>query len=295
MKKALKIILIIVAILAVLTGIFAILWFFTPVFNFLKPASDNFSIQAKKLFGGKEMSYSEYLESIEPLKVQNESYTSTTEVSANVSVPSSIVDYSTQRMINNSKLKYEASYDADTKATQANVKLTSSSDDVLNFNAVINGKKIVVESKDMHDKAIVFDMDKAKEFCKANNIEMSDAEIDEITKSLESANNQESANLLYELMYLTQDEYNTLHKDYGDIFKIIFDNDCYSTKKNQKVSVGDDEVKTTGYVLTIKGKDLNKYAKKIAEDAKGNDNLKSMLLEMFWRIKTLVQAEAHLH
>ena len=101
MKKALKIILIIVAILAVLTGIFAILWFFTPVFNFLKPASDNFSIQAKKLFGGKEMSYSEYLESIEPLKVQNESYTSTTEVSANVSVPSSIVDYSTQRMINN--------------------------------------------------------------------------------------------------------------------------------------------------------------------------------------------------
>lgn len=285
MKKALKIILIIVAILAVLTGIFAILWFFTPVFNFLKPASDNFSIQAKKLFGGKEMSYSEYLESIEPLKVQNESYTSTTEVSANVSVPSSIVDYSTQRMINNSKLKYEASYDADTKATQANVKLTSSSDDVLNFNAVINGKKIVVESKDMHDKAIVFDMDKAKEFCKANNIEMSDAEIDEITKSLESANNQESANLLYELMYLTQDEYNTLHKDYGDIFKIIFDNDCYSTKKNQKVSVGDDEVKTTGYVLTIKGKDLNKYAKKLAEDAKGNDNLKSILVKKMNLIK----------
>ena len=85
MKKAIIIILI---LLVVLTGVGAVLWFFTPLFDFLKPARDNFAAQAKKLFGAKtEMSYSDYIDSIEPLKAEQKSFVSKTDISANVTFP----------------------------------------------------------------------------------------------------------------------------------------------------------------------------------------------------------------
>ena len=58
MKKA---IIIIVSVIVILGGVFASLFFFTDVFNFLKPANTNFALQAKKLLGTENgNNYSDY-------------------------------------------------------------------------------------------------------------------------------------------------------------------------------------------------------------------------------------------
>ena len=72
MKKA---IIIIVSVLVILGGVFAGLFFFTDTFNFLKPASDNFSKQAKKLMGTDESpKYSDYEEFLNKLKSDSSSF-----------------------------------------------------------------------------------------------------------------------------------------------------------------------------------------------------------------------------
>lgn len=93
MKKA---IIIIVSVLVVAIATCTGLYFFTDVFNFIKPASANFSSQAKKLLGtDKDNKYSDYEAMLKKLKISDKSYTSNADISMNVSVPSSIVDSST--------------------------------------------------------------------------------------------------------------------------------------------------------------------------------------------------------
>ena len=276
MKKA---IIIILVLLVVLGGVGAVLWFFTPLFDFLKPARDNFAIQAKKLFGAKtEMSYDDYIKSIEPLKAENsKSYVMKANVSANITLPNDMLDYTTQRRINNTTIKFENSYDANTKATGVNFNMQYSGNDVLNLKMVKDGSKVTLASKDFYDKAITMDMSKLREFCKKNNIDVSEEELSQIEKVYNNNPSEDMANIMYDLMYLTEDEYKALHKNYGDILKKYIDKDNFTTKKNQKISVNGDEIKATGYSLTISGKDVYNIIKKIAEDAKDDSNLKGIV------------------
>ena len=276
MKKA---IIIILVLLVVLGGVGAVLWFFTPLFDFLKPARDNFAIQAKKLFGAKtEMSYDDYIKSIEPLKAENsKSYVMKANVSANITLPNDMLDYTTQRRINNTTIKFENSYDANTKATGVNFNMQYSGNDVLNLKMVKDGSKVTLASKDFYDKAITMDMSKLREFCKKNNIDVSEEELSQIEKMYNNNPSEDMANIMYDLMYLTEDEYKALHKNYGDILKKYIDKDNFTTKKNQKISVNGDEIKATGYSLTISGKDVYNIIKKIAEDAKDDSNLKGIV------------------
>ncbi|MBQ3409038.1 MAG: hypothetical protein IJH12_07555 [Clostridia bacterium] len=292
MKKA---IIIIISVLVILAGTGAVLWFFTPVFDFLKPASDNFTAQAKKLFGAKEeLSYNDYLKSIEPLKGESKSYVAKGNISANITLPSSIIDYTTQRQINNTALQFESSYDNNSKATSANINWKYSNSDILNLKMVKDGKKVTLSSKDFYDKALTFDMSKFRTFCKNNNLDISDADIDKIEKMLDNNSAEEMSNMIYDLFYLTEDEYKALQKDYGDILKKFVDDDKYTTKKNQKITVNGEEIKATGYSLTLSGKDAYNFIKKLAEDAKNNDNLKSIIVKKLNLLKkyggTLAQA-----
>lgn len=284
MKKA---IIIIIALLVVAGGIFAGLFFFTDIFDFMKPANENFSIQAKKLFGGKtakqEVSYKDYLASIEPLKGQNKSYNSNTELSMNVSLPSSVLDYSTQRMINNTNIKLAQSYDVDSKATAIDMGITYDNSNIVNLQAIVDGKKIGIKSDDFYSKTLVFDMDKFVSFCKTNNIEVDEDQVKAALSSYEKAlsNSNRANQLLYDLFYLTEDEYNAINKNYGDLLTSLVDEDKYTSKKGQKVSVNGEEVKTTAYTLTLSGKDIYNYIHKLAERAKDDGNIKDLIVKKY--------------
>ncbi|MBR2743818.1 MAG: hypothetical protein IKE01_00775 [Clostridia bacterium] len=286
MKKA---VIIIVSVLVLAVGTCACLYFFTDVFNFLKPTSDNFSLQAKKLFGAKEaLSYSDYIKSIESLKMKDESYTSNGNISLNVSLPDSMVDYSTQRMINNTSINWIGSYNKDTKTKSNKLGLLYNNKELINLNTLKKGSKLTVQSSDLYDKPLSLDFDKLEEFNKNNNLGLDKASIDSIKSSMTESDNTKYANMLYDLFYLTEDEYNSLGKNYGKIFSELIEKDNYSSKKNQKIVVGGDEIKTTAYSLTISGKDVHNYMLKLTNTAKDDSSLKDILIKKYNVLKKYI-------
>ena len=86
-KKIIIPIVAIIAILAVLGGVFAGLWFFTDLLNFLKPANDVFSNQLEKALnveGAKFTDYSDFLKDYK--EVANKPFKSNINMSANLNI-----------------------------------------------------------------------------------------------------------------------------------------------------------------------------------------------------------------
>lgn len=277
MKKA---IIIIIAVIVVLGGTFAGLYFFTDVLNFLKPASDNFSVQVDKLLGTEEnLSYSEYEENLNKLK-QDSSYSSDLNMSMNISLPSSYISYSNQKLINSSKLNLKTSYDADSKATSADIKLSKDNSEVIEASAIVDGEKVSINSKDIYDKYITIDLSKYESFCQANNIEP-DKDLKESIEALSKMNTIDTNSLAYDLCYVSEEDYNALEKNYDNILTDYIDKDNYTTKKNQKITVGDEDVKTTAYSLTLSGKDAYNFLDKLITQMKDDSTLKNLIINKY--------------
>lgn len=293
MKKA---IIIIIAVLVVAGGAFAGLYFFTDTFNFMKPASDNFSMQAKKLMGNeKDPKYSEYEEFLNKLKSSSSSYSSDLNMSMNLSLPSDTIDYSTQRLINSSSIKYKGSYDANSKASQNDIGLYKDSKEVLTLSTIAKDQTISVSCKDLYDKYLTFDSTKLESFCQANNIEL-DEETKQAFESLSKMKdvNIDSSKLAYDLFYLSEDDFNSLQKTYGNILVDLIDKENYTTKKNQKITVDGEEEKATAYSLTMSGEDAYDFINKLLDLAKNDSTLKKLIVDKYNVIKKYSESYAEL-
>ena len=278
MKKA---IIIIVSVLVLAVGACTCLYFFTDTFNFLKPASTNFANQAKKLLGtDKDDKYSNYEEMLKNLKFSEKSYTSNADISMNMSVPSSVVDYSTQKMINSSKLKYSSSYDANSKAMSNNMGLYKDNKEFLTLQLVQKDQTISLGCNDLYDKTLNFDLSKYEDFCKNNDITV-DSETKASIDALKSMKDSNYTDLLYDLLYLSEDDYNSLHKTYGNLLTDLISKDNYSTKKNQKISVAGDDIKTTAYSLTLSGEDAYNFINKLIDTVKKDDSTKKIIIDKY--------------
>lgn len=278
MKKA---IIIIVSVLVLAVGACTCLYFFTDTFNFLKPASTNFANQAKKLLGtDKDEKYSNYEEMLKNLKFSEKSYTSNADISMNMSVPSSVVDYSTQKMINSSKLKYSSSYDANSKAMSNNMGLYKDNKEFLTLQLVQKDQTISLGCNDLYDKTLNFDLSKYEDFCKNNDITV-DSETKASIDALKSMKDSNYTDLLYDLLYLSEDDYNSLHKTYGNLLTDLISKDNYSTKKNQKISVAGDDIKTTAYSLTLSGEDAYNFINKLIDTVKKDDSTKKIIIDKY--------------
>lgn len=282
MKKA---IIIIVSVLVVALGTCTCLYFFTDTFNFLKPASTNFSNQAKKLLGtDKDNKYSNYEEFLNRLKLTDKSYVGNADISMNVSLPSSVVDSSTQKLINSSTVKYSGSYDASSKAMSNNIGLYKDSKEFLTLKLLQKDQTMSIGCSDLYDKTLNFDMSKYEEFCQKNNITVDD-ETKESINMLNSLNDNNSADLLYDLFYLSEADYNSLNKTYGNLLVDLIDKDNYSTKKNQKISVNGDDVKTTAYSLTLSGEDTYNLINKFVDLVKKDETTKKLIIDKYKVLK----------
>lgn len=277
MKKA---IIIIIAVLVILAGAFSCLYFFTDTFNFLKPASDNFSMQAKKLMGTDENpKYSDYEEFLNKLK-SNSSSTAELNMSMNLSLPSSVMDYSTQKLINSSSVKYKGSYDANSKAMLNDVGLYKDNKEVLTLSMLTKDQTVSVSCKDLYDKYLTLDLSKYESFCQANNIEV-DEETKQSIEALSKIKNVDSNKLVYDFYYISEEDFNSLHKNYDNILVDLVDKENYTTKKNQKVSVDGEDVKTTAYSLTMDGEDAIDFTNKLIDRIKNDSTLKKLLIEKY--------------
>lgn len=276
-----KTIIIIVSVLILAIATCAGLYFFTDTFNFIKPASTNFSSQAKKLFGtDKTMKYSDYEDMLNKLKIFDKSYTSNADISMNISVPSSIVDYSTQKLINSSKVKYSGSYDANSKAMSNNVGLYKDNKEFLTLQLVQKDQTVSVGCKDLYDKTLNFDLSKYDEFCQKNNI-TTDEETKASIDALKSMKDSNYTDFLYDLLYLSEDDFNSLNKTYGNLLSDLISKDNYSTKKNEKITVGGDDVKTTAYSLTLSGEDAYNFINKLVDLVKNDDTTKKLIIDKY--------------
>lgn len=278
MKKA---IIIIVSVLVVALGACTCLYFFTDTFNFLKPASTNFANQAKKLLGtDKDNKYSDYEAFLKKFKLEDKSYVGNADISMDVSLPSSIVDLSTQKMIKSSTVKYSGSYDASTKARSNNIGLYKDKKEFLTLNLLQKDQTVSIGCSDLYDKTLNLDMSKYEEYCKNNNITIDDNSKDSINK-LTSLNDNNYTDLLYDLFYLSEDDYNSLNKTYGNLLTDLVDKDNFSTKKNQKITVNGDDVKTTAYSLTLSGEDTYNLITKFIELVKKDETTKKLIIDKY--------------
>ena len=277
MKKA---IIIIVSVIVILGGVFASLFFFTDVFNFLKPANTNFALQAKKLLGTENgNNYSDYEKFLNNLKSASGTKTANVDISMNMNLPTSVLDKDTQNILNSSKVNLTTSYDADKKTTSAIANLKYNNKYSISAEAIIKDQSISIKSSDIYDKYLTFDLSKYEEFCKKNNIDIDQDTLDSI-KAYKNMSGIDSSNLLYDLFYISEKDYKSLDKTYGNLENLI-DKKAYTSKKNQKVSVNGSDEKTTAYSLTLTGENGYDFISKLIESMKDDSTLKSLIVSKY--------------
>ena len=269
--KAKKIIIAIVAILVVLGGTFAGLWFFTDVFNFLKPANDVFSNQIQKalnLEGAKFSNYSDFLE--EYKEMSNKPVSSKINMSANLNI--SELDSDIQDTINKSELRMETYSDTSNKKSQSKIGLFTNNSEVLTLDFVQNDSTIGIGCKDLYDKYVAVKMEDLIKYI-GEQSDLPSSELDNLLNSSLSSIDP------YELLYISDDDLKHFDDTYKDCLEKLISKDCYSTEKNVEVEVDDKDVKTTAYYLTLTGKDAYDFLNKLTDLIKDDDVLCKIIAE----------------
>lgn len=279
MKK--KVIIIIVAIIVVLAGAFTTLSLLHPSWwPFFKPASENFSLQAKKLFKSNEteISYDEYSKALNSLKATDSSTTAELNLSMNISVPTSMISRANQQLINSSKLKLASSYDATSKTSLISMGLLKNNSSIVSIDALADKTSIAIKSDELTDKKFVkFDLSKFEEFAKTNNLNLDEKGKESIDSLLKLLQDETSNKLLYDLLYISENDYNEIKKSHSDTLTKYIDKKNYTSKK-VKTSVNGDDVKTDAYSLVLDGNDAYEYLKQCIEAYKNDSTLKKLLI-----------------
>ena len=293
MKKA---IIIIVSVLVLLGGTFAGLFFFTDIFDFLKPSNETFQSQAKKIMGmdGKEgLTYEDYSSAVESLKMSKDSsYTANANISMNVSGMDASDEASKKAFeaLNSSSINYNFSYDAKSKATAGKIGISSNNEDVLSLSGVLKDKSVYLSSSDIYDKSLKFDLTKLESFLKQNNISYDEKVLKIFTDSLNgSTSNSISPDVIYDLFYISEKDFNSLKDTYGNILSESIDEDKYTTEKNVKVDVYGKEEKTTAYTLTLTAEDLVDILSNYAKAADKDSTSKDLIIEKYSTIKDVIE------
>lgn len=271
-KKIIIPIVAVVAILAVLGGIFAGLWFFTDLLNFLKPANDVFSNQIEKAFnleGAKFTDYSDFLKDYK--EVANKSYKSKFNMSAKLNL--SELDSETADLINKSKITVESNCDVANNNSQNKIGLYADNSEVLTLDLVNNKSKLGIGCKDLSDKYLVVSLEDIIKYAKQNpsKFNMTSSDIKTLEKVAGTLSGTEKQINPYDLLYISDDDLKHFDERYRDILKTLISKDCYTTEKNAEISVDGDDVKATGYCLTLTGADAYKFVKDLTDLVKDDD------------------------
>lgn len=276
MKKGVKILIAVIAVIVVLGGIAAGL-FFGGIFDLLKPTRKTWSSQVQKaldLEGVKLTDYSDYLEEYKDL--YNKPFKSNLEITADLSI--SELDKDVQKTINNSKIIVETSQDRKEKNSEAKISLKSDNSDILELDVVTNDTKMAIGSKDLYDKYLVVSLEDLEDYIDKNS---------KTSKSSLSSTNVKPSELYkkmseldpYELMYISKDDLKDIQKTYKDAFKDLIDKKSYTKKANVKVDVDGKDVRTTGYYLTLSYKDTYDLIEGLSKVVKDDDVLAKIISE----------------
>ena len=176
--KSTKIVIAIVAILTVLGGTFAGLWFFTDIFNFLKPENEVFSNQIEKALNIEEAKFVDYSDFLKEYKdMSGKPVSSKMNITADLNI--SDLDSDIQNTINKSKITIESNSDLSNKKAQTKIGLSTDNKEVLSLEAITDGDKMAIGSKDLYDKYLTFTMKDIIELA-AEESDMDEEEIEQV-------------------------------------------------------------------------------------------------------------------
>ena len=272
-KKGLIALIAILSILIISGGVFAILWFFTGVFNFLKPTNDVFANQLEKAFNLEGAKFAKYSDFLKDYKEMSEKSSKTKmNLSANLNIDE--LDSDVQKTINKSKLTMESNTDAKNKKTQNKIGLYAGSSEVLSFDLVTNDSKIGIGCKDLYNNYLTATPEDFAEYVKKSSSDVDSEELEAMVSSLSSSKINP-----YDLLYISDSDLKHFDDRYGDILKTLISKDCYTTEKDVEVEVDDKDVKTTAYYLTLTGKDAAEFANGLSKLVKEDDVLVKIITE----------------
>ena len=270
--KSKKIIIAIVAILVVLGGTFAGLWFFTDIFNFLKPESEVFSNQIEKALnieGAKFADYSEFLNDYK--EVTSKPVSSKINLTADLNL--SELDSDLQEKINNSKLTLESNADISNNKAQSKIGLYTNNSEVLTLDLVSNNSKIGVGCEDLYDKYLTVSMEDLVDVI----AEEANLEVEELESMINNLTNSKLDP--YQLLYISEDDLKHFDETYRDCLQTLISKDCYTSEKNIEVKVDGKDVKTTAYYLTLTGEDTYNFINELLKLVKDDDVIAKIITE----------------
>ena len=276
--KAKKIIIAIVAILVVLGGVFAGLWFFTDVFNFLKPANEVAVDQFEKALNLDGVKFADYSKVLQKYKdVSDKPFKSKFNVSANLNI--SELDSKSKDLVNNSKITIESNSDITNKKAQNKIGLYSKDSEVLTLDMVTDNDKVGLGCKDLYDKYLTVSMEDLINYIKDNskNINISNSDVEALELMMENMSNPKLNT--YDLLYISNDDLKHFDETYRDCLKKLISKDCYTSEKNVEVDVDGNSVKTTAYYLTLTGEDSYKFIKDLTNLLKDDSVLTRIITD----------------
>ena len=270
--KSTKIVIAIVAILTVLGGTFAGLWFFTDIFNFLKPENEVFSNQIEKALNIEEAKFVDYSDFLKEYKdMSSKPVSSKMNITADLNI--SDLDSDVQDIINKSKITVESNSDLSNKKAQAKIGLFTDTKEVLSLEAITDGDKMAIGSEDLYDKYLTFSMEDIVELA-AEESDMDEEEVEQLLNTLSNSNVDP-----YELLYISEDDLKHFDETYRDVLKTLINKDCYSSEKGVEVEVNGEDVKTTAYYLTLTGEDMYNFINDLANLIKDDDVIAKIVAE----------------
>ena len=278
--KSTKIVIAIVAILTVLGGTFAGLWFFTDIFNFLKPENEVFSNQIEKALNIEEAKFVDYSDFLNEYKdMSSKPVSSKMNITADLNI--SDLDSDVQDIINKSKITVESNSDLSNKKAQAKIGLFTDNKEVLSLETITDGDKMAIGSEDLYDKYLTFSMEDIVELA-AEESDMDEEEVEQLLNTLSNSNVDP-----YELLYISEDDLKHFDETYRDVLKTLINKDCYSSEKGVEVEVNGEDVKTTAYYLTLTGEDMYNFINDFANLIKDDDVIAKIVAE---KVNMLLEA-----
>lgn len=272
-KKIIIPIIIVLALLTILGGTFAFLWFKTDLFNFLKPSEDIFANQLKNAFDLKDVKFADYSEVLKDYKeLSDKSVKSKFNVSANVNISS--MDKEVQDVINKSKITIESRADVKNNKTQNIIGLYSNNSEVLTADIVTNKDKAGIGCKAISDKYIGVTLEDLVDYLEKDG-SVNEESLEIIKKSLSGDKIDP-----YKLLYISEDDLNHLDDTFNiDTILGLISKDCFSKESKVEVEVDGETVKTQGSYLTLTGADAYKFVEDLTKKVKDDSVITKIATE----------------
>ncbi len=209
--------------------------------------------------------------------LQENKYTTNTQVKVNYVENIGTSSENTQNSINQLKLKINGQTDSKNQYNYQNFKLLSNEETIANVEYIQNGNTYGIKFSDLFNQYVLVDNENLKELFKK--MGYTQEQIDNIPNKIEFYKEWR------DIFDLSEEEKQNSKTKYLNIINSNISAENFSKQKDQMIQINGKKLKTNAYVLTMTKEQLNNIYIKILEEAKQDE----MILTRVDKIQTLFE------